>query len=102
MIASFLACSRLSAMCQLISTRQLSRLTVWPWAAAARSAKLHWVGSACRPSLEVLAILSAPMPYLPAICMPLGEMLLAVVIGMLSCSGRICSAASRRVNHSLS
>ena len=54
------------------------------------------------PSLEVEAIDRAPMPYLPASCMPDGEMLDATVIGMFSCSGRICNAASFSVNHSLS
>ena len=54
------------------------------------------------PSVDVDAIDSAPMPYLPASCMPDGEMLDATVIGMSSCSGRICSAASFSVNHSLS
>ena len=54
------------------------------------------------PSALVLAMLSAPMPYLPAMVIPDGEMLLAVTIDMSSCRGRICRAASRRVNQSLS
>ena len=47
------------------------------------------------PSVEFEAIDSAPMPYLPAICMPDGEMLDATVIGMFSCNGRIWSAGIR-------
>ena len=80
--ASRRACSLVSAMCQLISTRQSRRSTVVPCAAAASSANAHCVGSACRPSALVEAIDSTPMPYLPAICMPLGLMLDAVAIGM--------------------
>ena len=89
-------------MCQLIITRQSLRSTVWPCVAAASSAKPHWVGSAAIPSVDVEAMDSAPMPYFPANCMPDGEMLDATVIGMFSWTGRSCSAASRRVNHSLS
>ena len=48
------------------------------------------------------AIDSTPMPYLPAMVMPEGEMLLAVTIGMSSWKGRICSPASCSVNQSLS
>src|SRR5215475_5511765 len=48
--ASARACSRVSAMCQLISTRQSLRSTVCPCSAAAASAKLHCVRSAFRPS----------------------------------------------------
>ena len=73
-----------------------------PCSAAASSANAHCVGSAWRPSVEVEAIDSTPMPYLPAICMPDGEIDDAVAIGMSSCSGRICSAASCSVNQSLS
>ena len=54
------------------------------------------------PSVDVDAMDSAPMPYLPASCMPLGEMDEAATMGMLSCTGNICSAASFRVNQSLS
>ena len=54
--------------------------------------------AALRRSVE--AIESTPMPYLPAICIPLGLMLDAVAIGMRSCMGRICSAASWSVNQS--
>ena len=68
--------------------------------AAASSANAHCVGSACRPSVEVEAIDSTPMPYLPASCMPDGEIDDAVAIGMSSCTGRICSWASRSVNQS--
>ena len=53
-------------------TRQFLRSTVWPCFCAASSANAHCVGSACRPSDEVEAIESTPMPYLPAICMPDG------------------------------
>ena len=42
------------------------------------------------------------MPYLPAICIPLGLILDAVAIGMRSWIGRICRAASCSVNQSLS
>jgi hypothetical protein len=67
------------------------RSTVWPCWAAASSAKPHWVGSACRPADEFDAIDSTPMPYLPASCMPDGEIDDAVAIGRSSCTGRICS-----------
>jgi len=40
------------------------------------------VGSAAMPSVDVDAIDSAPMPYLPASCIPDGEMLDATVIGL--------------------
>ena len=52
------------------------------------------------PSVEFEAIDSTPMPYLPASCIPDGEIDDAVVIGMSSWSGRICSWASWRSNQS--
>src|SRR5439155_16349423 len=89
--ASCSACFFDSARCQDISTRQLRRSTVWPCFLAASSAKLHWIGSACRPSSEVEAIDSTPMPYLPASCMPEGLIEDAAAIGISSCSGSSCS-----------
>ena len=89
-------------MCHAIITRQFLRSMVCPWMAADSCAKPHCVGSAAMPAVELEAIESAPMPYLPANCMPLGEIDEAATIGMFSWIGKICSAASRRVNHSLS
>ena len=86
--ASARACSRVSARWKAISTRQSRRSTVEPCCAAASSANAHCVGRACRPSLELEAIESTPMPYLPASCMPDGEIDDAVAIGMSSCTGR--------------
>jgi hypothetical protein len=48
-------------MCQLSSTRQFFRSTVWPCLAAASSAKLHWVASAFRPSSDRDPIEMMPM-----------------------------------------
>ena len=53
------------------------------------------------PSVDVDAIDSTPMPYLPASVMPDGLMLDATAIGIVSCRGRICSAASFSSNQSL-
>ena len=50
--ASARAFSRVSAMCQLSSTRQSLRSTVEPCLAADASAKLHWVASAFSPSSD--------------------------------------------------
>ena len=52
------------------------------------------------PSVEFEAIDSTPMPYLPASCMPDGEIDDATAIGISSCSGRICSWASCSSNQS--
>ena len=98
--ASWRACWRVSARCHDSSTRQLARSTTWPCSAAAASAKAHWVGSAARPSDDVEAMDSTPQPCLPASCMPDGDSDDAVAMGMRSCSGRICSWASRSVNQS--
>ncbi len=81
-------------------TRQSRRDTVWPFSAAAVSAKPHWVGSAASPSDEVEAIDSTPQPYLPARVIPEGESDDAVAISMSSCRGRIWSWASRSENQS--
>src|SRR6202035_3283589 len=99
--ASRRACSRVSAMCQLSSTRQSDRLTVVPCFFAASSAKPHWVGSAIRPCVDIEPSEMMPMPYLPASVMPDGEICDATTNGMSSCRGRICSAASFMTNHSL-
>ena len=64
--ASARAFSRVSAMCQLSSTRQFLRSTVWPCLAAAASAKPHCVGSALRPSSDREPIEMTPIPCLPA------------------------------------
>ncbi len=89
-------------MCQLITTRQLRRSTLCPLRAADSSAKLHWVGSACRPAVDMEPMDSTPQPYLPARVMPDGLTMEATAMGTSSCTGRSCSAASRRVNQSLS
>ena len=65
-LASSIAFSRVSAMCQLSSTRQFLRSTVVPFFLAADSAKPHCVGSAVRPSLDIEPSEMMPMPYLPA------------------------------------
>jgi hypothetical protein len=54
------------------------------------------------PSVLVEAMESTPHPYLPASCMPDGEMDDGGGHGHASCSGRICNWASFRVNQSLS
>ena len=77
-----------SARWNAISTRQSARSTVEPCCAAASSAKPHCVGRALMPSVELEAIDSTPMPYLPASCMPDGEIDDAVAIGISSCSGQ--------------
>ena len=96
------ASSRLSARCQLISTRHLPRSATWPCRAADSSAKLHCVGRACSPSAVLAPIDSTPMPYLPASVMPDGLSIEATAAGISSWSGRIWSWASLRVNQSLS
>ena len=101
-LASFSASFLDSARCQLMSTRQFLRSTVVLCSSAASSANDHCKGSACSPSVDVEAIESTPMPYLPAIFMPEGLMEDAVTMGISSCSGRIWSCASRMVNQSLS
>jgi len=70
--------------------------------AADSSAKDHCVGKAANPAVLLEAIDSTPHPYLPASCMPEGDSVDAVAMGMLSCNGNNCSWASRRVNQSLS
>ena len=95
------ASSRVSAMCQDISTRQSLRSTLLPDFLAASSAKPHWVGRAARPASEFEPIDSTPMPYLPARVIPDGLIEEAVTIGISSCSGNSCSRASCRVNQSL-
>ena len=64
--ASARAFSRVSAMCQLSSTRQFLRSTILPCLAAAASAKPHCVGRALRPSSDSEPIEMMPMPCLPA------------------------------------
>jgi len=66
------AFSRVSAMCQLSRTRQFLRSTVWPCFLAAASAKPHWVGRDCSPSLDIEPMEMIPMPCLPASVMPDG------------------------------
>src|ERR1700736_3365230 len=78
--ASRRACSRVSAMCQLNSTRQSERLTVVPCFLAASSAKPHWVGSAIRPCVDIEPSEMMPMPYLPASVMPDGEICDATIL----------------------
>src|SRR5205085_10182925 len=68
--ASSRAFSRVSAMCQLKTTRQSLRLTVLPCFLAASSANDHCVGSAVRPSSDIEPIEITPMPCLPARVMP--------------------------------
>src|SRR5437660_1319921 len=99
--ASRCACSRVSAMCQVSSTRQSERLTVVPCFLAASSAKPHCVGSAIRPCVDIEPSEMMPMPYLPASVIPEGEICEATTNGISSCNGRICSAASFIVNQSL-
>ena len=99
--ASRRACSRVSAMCQLNSTRQSDRLTVVPCFLAASSAKPHCVGRAISPCVDIEPSEIMPMPYLPASVMPDGEICDATTNGISSCKGRICSAASFMVNQSL-
>src|SRR5665213_287951 len=99
--ASRWACSRLSAMCQLNSTRQSARLTVVPCFLAASSAKPHCVGSAIRPCVDIEPSEMIPIPYLPASVMPEGEICEATTNGMSSCNGNSCNAASFIVNQSL-
>ena len=80
LVAGLLA---VSARWNAISTRQSARSTVDPCSAAASSAKPHCVGSAWMPSVELDAIDSTPMPYLPASCMPDGEIDDAAAIGIV-------------------
>ena len=87
-------------MCQLSSTRQFLRSTVWPCLAAAASAKLHWVGRAFRPSSDSDPIEMMPIPCLPARVMPEGLIWEATAQGISSCSGNSCRAASWSVNQS--
>ena len=98
--ASLRACSRVSAICQVISTRQSARLTTLPLFFAASSAKPHCTGSAARPSVDVEPMEITPVPYLPANVMPEGLSDDATTMGIFSCSGNSCSAASFKVNHS--
>ena len=99
--ASARAFSRVSAICQLSSTRQFFRSTVVPCLAAAASAKLHCVGSAFSPSFDSEPIEMIPMPCLPASVMPDGLICEATANGISSCRGSNCSAASCIVNQSL-
>ena len=96
------ASSRVSAMCQDMSTRQFFRSITLPDLAAACSAKPHWVGRAARPASELEPMDRTPMPYLPARVMPEGLMEEAATISISSWRGRSWSRASRRVNQSLS
>ena len=98
--ASARAFSRVSAMCQLSSTRQFLRSTVWPCLAAASSAKPHCVGRAFSPSSDSEPIEMMPMPCLPASVMPEGLICEATAKGISSCSGSSCRAASCSVNQS--
>ncbi len=82
--ASRRACSRLSAMCQVNSTRQSERLTVVPCFFAASSANSHCVGSAIRPCVDIEPSEMMPMPYLPASVIPEGEICEATTNGMSS------------------
>ncbi|OIQ64618.1 hypothetical protein GALL_538310 [mine drainage metagenome] len=88
-------------MCQDSSTRQSDRLTVAPCFFAASSAKLHCVGNAIKPCVDIEPSEMMPMPYFPASVIPDGEICEATTNGMSSCKGRIWSAASFIVNQSL-
>ena len=81
-----LACPRRGGTTSAPASRRGS--TVEPCCAAASSAKPHCVGRALMPSVELEAIDSTPMPYLPASCMPDGEIDDATAIGISSCSGQ--------------
>ena len=83
-----------------ITTRQSRRVTFDLWRAADSSAKLHCVGSASSPAVDIEPIESTPMPYLPASVIPEGLIIDATAIGMSSCSGRSWSLAARSLNHS--
>ena len=83
-----------------IRMRQSRRDTFEPWRAADSSAKLHCVGSASRPAVDIEPIERTPMPYLPASVMPEGLIIDATAIGMSSWSGRSWSLAARSLNHS--
>jgi hypothetical protein len=98
--ASARAFSRVSAMCQLISTRQFLRSTVWPCFGRASPRSPTACGSAFRPSRDSEPIEMMPMPCLPASVMPEGLICEATAKGMSSCSGSSCSAASCSVNQS--
>ena len=89
-------------MCQLIITRQFLRSTIWPCLAADSSANPHWVGRAWMPSVVFDAIESTPMPYLPAIVMPDGEMLPRRHHRHVLLEGQDLQRASWSVNQSLS
>ena len=88
-------------MCQDSSTRQSLRSTVVPCLAAAISAKLHCVGSALKPSLDIEPIEMTPIPCLPASVMPDGLICEATANGISSCNGNNCNCASCKVNQSL-
>ena len=100
-LASARAFSRVSAICQLNSTRQFFRSTVVPCLAAAASANPHCVGSAFSPSLDSDPMEMMPMPCLPASVMPEGLICDATANGISSCNGSNCSAASCMVNQSV-
>src|SRR6476620_8522867 len=80
-LASSIAFSRVSAMCQLSSTRQFLRSTVVPCFFADDSADAHCVVSAVRPSFDIEPSEMMPMPYLPARVMPDGLICEAVAKG---------------------
>ena len=101
-LACSFACSRLSAICQFMTTRQSSLLTVFPLFAAASSANPHCVGSACKPAVDVDPMERTPVPCLPAKVIPEGDIIEATAKGISSCNGNNCRAASFNVNHSLS
>ena len=96
-----MAFSRVSAMCQLNSTRQSLRSTVVLCFSAAASAKPHCVGRELRPSLDIEPIEITPMPCLPAKVMPDGLICEATANGISSCNGSSCNCASCRVNQSV-
>ena len=99
--ASRRACSRLSAMCQLSSTRQLDWLD--RGAVLRRRPRQNPTASAAPSDLRVDI---EPIEKCqcrtcqPSACRT-GEICDATTNGMSSCKGRICSAASCRVNQSL-
>src|SRR5260370_1965231 len=71
-LASSRAFSRVSATCQLKSTRQFLRSTVVPFFLAAASAKPHCLGHDHSPWSDLAPSEMMPMPYLPPRVMPQG------------------------------
>ena len=96
-----MASSRESARWALITSRQSSRRSSWPAAAAAFWPIAHCAARSFLPPIRPAPSDSTPTPWVPAQTMPDGEVVLATAIGSDPLTGSICSRASWSSNQSL-